>query len=120
LRTALRVLAGIAIGGVGFWVPSIIWHTVRAERFGGRDVIGLTVVLPVLMWLVARALQRRVPAGRAPNYMPVAACAGIWLVGPVAFFAWVAAAGGSAMLLSQPLGWGVLGWAAQRFPPRPS
>jgi hypothetical protein len=115
-RTPLRVFAGMAIGGFGFWGTSIIWHLVRGDRFRGRDAIGLTVVLPLLMWLVGRLMQRRIPEGRASTYMPIAALGGIWAFGPVAFLAWVGVTGGGEFLLASPLGWGAMAFTIVVFP----
>jgi hypothetical protein len=98
-ETVLRVGLGIVIGGIGFWLPSVVWHLVRAPEFNGRDVIGLNIGLTLFMVVLARVLQRRFPQGRGPNYMPVAAGIGMWIFGPIAMAVYTITSGTALGLL---------------------
>ena len=84
----------MVVGGIAFWLPSVLWHTWRAEDFSGRDVVALTIMLPFVMFGVARTMQRHAWQGRAPKYFAVAACIGMWVLGPLATLVSAAASGG--------------------------
>jgi hypothetical protein len=71
-------------------------------------------LIPLLMVAAARALQRRIPAGRAPHYMPVAACIGAWLFGPIYLLVNTLVAG--AVSLPPPGGWLTMLLAFAVFP----
>jgi hypothetical protein len=112
--TVRRMLIGLVVGAVAFWVPTVLWKLLRANSFSGRDVVGLTIVLPLVMFATARTMQHRVPQGRAPYFMPVAACIGLWLFGPIATTLSASAFGGGFAV--QPFDWGFLLLATAIFP----
>jgi hypothetical protein len=42
-----HLLKLMALGAVSFWLPDILWHVIRGSQFEGRDVIAITVLMPL-------------------------------------------------------------------------
>jgi hypothetical protein len=67
----------MVIGAVTFWVPDIVWHAIRGSQFDWRDVLGLTVVLPVSFFGTYERLQGRGREETILRWMLL----GLWLLG---------------------------------------
>jgi len=80
-RNLWHVLKLMALGAVSFWLPDTLWHAIRAFKFDSRDMIGITVLMPLSLLgaylLVVRRLQRTSP--RSPVVWPM--LLGVWLLG---------------------------------------
>jgi DNA-directed RNA polymerase subunit RPC12/RpoP len=79
-RTPVYILKLMAAGGVSFWLPDTLWHAVRRSSFGGVDVLQLTILMPLTLWAMYRALKRRALAEPVYNVgLPM--MLGVWLLG---------------------------------------
>jgi hypothetical protein len=67
----------MVIGAVSFCVPDILWHAIRGAQFSGRDVLGLTVVLPISFFGAYKKLQGRGREETILRWMLL----GLWLLG---------------------------------------
>src|SRR5882672_2114336 len=72
-----RIVKLMVIGAVTFWVPDIVWHAIRGSQFDWRDVLGLTVVLPVSFFGTYERLQGRGREETILRWMLL----GLWLLG---------------------------------------
>jgi hypothetical protein len=79
-RTPAHTLKLMAVGGVGFWLPDTLWHAVRRSSFGGTDVLQLTILMPLTLWAVYRAIKRRTGVER-PYHVGLPMMFGVWLLG---------------------------------------
>lgn len=69
--------------GLLFWIPSVLYHWVRGNKFGGIDVAFLTLLLPILSCWCLLAIWKhwRKPANRISRCL--LGIVGIWLLGPL-------------------------------------
>ena len=85
------------LGAVLFWTPSIVLHAIRANTFSSRDVLTVTVLLPLVTlsaFEIASRLQVRMVSHRLS---PILAILGIWLFGPLCVSTeWIFSGGGLA------------------------
>jgi hypothetical protein len=72
-------LKAACLGALAFWGPNTIVHAVRRNSFDSSDVLIITTVMPVAMFvaisLAAKAFHRRTGALALP------VLAGVWLLG---------------------------------------
>jgi hypothetical protein len=80
-QASAQILKFMGMGAIGFWAPDIAWHAIRGSQFDGRDVIGITVLLP-LSFLGTYILIRR-SHGRQYKKPPILRwmLLGLWLLG---------------------------------------
>ena len=73
----------MVVGGLAFWVPDIAVHAIRAYKFSGKDILGLTFLLPWLLLAVYGALYWF--RGKHVNGPSIALfmLLGIWMLGPI-------------------------------------
>jgi len=92
----------ILIGGLIFWVPSVLLHWIRGTRFSEFDVLGLTVLLPTItcLFFASRWWPWRKPGSRLSEAL--FAVLGIWLLGPLMLLFSSTFSGGG---FSKPGGW---------------
>jgi hypothetical protein len=72
-----HILKLMVIGAVSFCVPDMVWHAIRRSQFDWRDVLGLTVVLPVSFFGAYKRLQGRGREETILRWMLL----GLWLLG---------------------------------------
>jgi hypothetical protein len=80
-RTMWRALKLMAVGAVSFWLPDILWQAIRAYKFSGVDVLGITFLMPLTMlvsFLLIRKRQRHESDTSAVWPLMVV---GVWLLG---------------------------------------
>ncbi len=106
-------VVAVLIGGVSFWLPDILVHAVRGERFSGGDVASLTLMLPTLSALTLHWIYRhRNPAiGKGPFALWMSL--GIWVLGPISMATGASFSGGKFF---QDEGWKFLGVGTLLFP----
>ncbi len=106
MRRALRYF-GYVLAGLGFWIPSVLFHAIRSGNFGASRLDTLAVlIMPVAASLLVRellywwqgALSRR---GTIALWMLL----GIWVFGPLCVTAGATFSGGG---FSQPQAWYLL------------
>lgn len=94
MRTALIFIGTAVVGGIAFWVPSVVLHAIRSDRFYGTDVVALTV-LPLLVAIavtfVADFITNRTVRATST---PLAVALGVWILGPLAMFLSATPSGG--------------------------
>jgi hypothetical protein len=101
-KRIFKALKCLLLGGFTFWVPSVLLHWLRGNRFSGSDAIGLTIVLPittVLLFIVGRKISGRVKNRLSEGLF---ALLGIWLLGPLMMAVSATFSGGG---FSKPDGW---------------
>src|ERR1700722_12625943 len=77
---AWRALKLMGVGGISFWLPDVLIHSVRGHKFGGADVLVVSVVLPstfLAAYLWAAKRFRDEPRGRLVGRLIL----GVWLLG---------------------------------------
>ena len=67
-------------GGAAFWLPDTIWHAIRGSHFGGRDVIGLTILMPVALFTLY-VLMRKLSNGSLKEFIGLPMMVGVWMLG---------------------------------------
>jgi hypothetical protein len=75
-----HILKLMVYGAVSFWVPDILWHVIRGSQFGGRDALGITVLLPISLlgtYILVKRLQRNEHENGILRWMLL----GLWLLG---------------------------------------
>jgi hypothetical protein len=80
LRTPSRVFRLMAIGAVGFWLPDTLLHAVRNYKFGGVDVLVISIVMP-LTFLGTYLLAAKHHRGESRRGVIGLLIAGVWLFG---------------------------------------
>lgn len=75
-----RVLKLMGLGAVSFWVPDILWHVIRGAQFGGRDVISITVLLPI-SFLATYILVKKLQGNEHEKGILRWMLLGLWLLG---------------------------------------
>jgi hypothetical protein len=45
-RPSSRIVKLMALGGLSFWLPDVLIHSVRGDKFGSWDALLVSVVLP--------------------------------------------------------------------------
>jgi hypothetical protein len=75
-----RFLKLMLLGGIGFWLPDIILHALRAYDFYGRDVGIITLVSP-LAFLVTFFLVNRTEKTFPRAQVVLGLITGVWLFG---------------------------------------
>ena len=74
------ILKFMAIGAFSFWLPDTMYHAIRGEKFGGRDVLAITVLMPLtLLGAYLLVGRRRKNEGRVSIGWPM--ILGVWLLG---------------------------------------
>jgi hypothetical protein len=77
-------------GGLIFWVPDVLLHWSRGDRFSGRDALVLTLLLPLITCSVLVLIWRRLEdrESRAPEAFAVVL--GVWMLGPaMMYLGWI-------------------------------
>lgn len=91
-----RALVTHAISGAAaFWIPDIIWGTIRGDDFSRKDVNFITILMPTTLLLAYLMFRYR---RRSGAYLVARGMLlGIWLLGPLAIgLAGFASGGGLA------------------------
>ena len=78
--STLRLLLGMMVAGLAFWVPDIGWHAVRGYDFGAASLE--VIALNILMILTGLWGQERLSSWLGPRRSGVAYFLGIWFLGP--------------------------------------
>jgi hypothetical protein len=92
----------VIVAALVFWLPDILVHALRGNRFGGIDILGLTVLLPVLTCMIVARIWRK--SGDIGKFLPAdwSAVPGIWLCGPLLMTVGFSFDGGG---FAKPGGW---------------
>lgn len=67
------------LGGLSFWLPDTVAHLIRSVQFDRRDVVVVTVLMPLCLcagWVAASKILTRSLASVAPQFLM-----GIWVTG---------------------------------------
>jgi hypothetical protein len=90
-----RIVILMAIGGVSFWIPDVLVHLVRGDKFGRWDVLFVSIALPLTFLAGYRWAAKRFKdeSGRS---VVGALILGVWLFGGFFMVAGSFAAGGFA------------------------
>ena len=67
------------LGGLSFWLPDTVMHLIRNVRFDRRDVMVVTVLMPLSLcagWVAASKILTRSLVSIAPRLL-----LGIWVTG---------------------------------------
>jgi hypothetical protein len=67
------------LGGLSFWLPDTVTHLIRNVQFDRRDVIVVTMLMPLCLcatWIAVSKILRKSPASVAPQFL-----LGIWVTG---------------------------------------
>jgi hypothetical protein len=68
------------LGAVSFWIPDAIWHAIIGSKFGGRDAIALTGLMPLTLSAVYIFLKKHYKNEPAkPIGWPL--ILGVWVLG---------------------------------------
>ena len=94
MKAAFFFLGTVLLGGLTFWLPSIVLHAVRGENFSGVDAIALTGLLPVVAVMAAVAVRRLQKTDKGAAFAPLAVGLGVWVLGPLAMFVSAIPSGG--------------------------
>ena len=88
-RAALwRVARLAAIGATAFWLPDVVWHVARGDRFDRFDVLGVTILMPLTL-LTAYVVLRRASQPAAQKLRGWPLLLGVWeLGGYFMFLSW--------------------------------
>jgi hypothetical protein len=70
----------MVFGAAAFWLPDAIWHIVRGSHFSGRDVLALTVLMPLAL-LAAFVLIKRLYVGGLGEHVGLPMMLGVWMLG---------------------------------------
>lgn len=76
---ALRWFLLPLLGGLSFWLPDTVTHLIRNVQFDGRDIMVVTVLMPLCLcagWVAASKIVRKSLASVAPQLL-----LGIWVTG---------------------------------------
>ena len=75
------ILMYITVGAIAFWVPDIAFHAVRAHSYTRKDVVTLTIILPISVLTFYAALFRL--RSKQGNNLSIAGfmLLGVWLLG---------------------------------------
>jgi len=76
---ALRWFLLPLLGGLSFWLPDTVTHLIRNVQFDRRDVMVVTVLMPLCLcaaWVAASKILRRTTVSVAPQFL-----LGIWVTG---------------------------------------
>jgi hypothetical protein len=111
-RTSKALIYGL-LGGLVFWTPSVVVHWMRAYRFSGFDVIGLTVLLPMTTYVFFRTVWWRLREQESRLSQALFAVLGIWIIGPSMLTFSSSFCGGG---LSQPGAWHFFVFGTLLFP----
>jgi hypothetical protein len=92
-RLSLRIVKLMTVGGVSFWIPDVLVHLVRGDKFGRWDVLLVSIVLPLTFLAGYRWAGKRFKdeSGRS---VVGALILGVWLFGGFFMIADSLAAGG--------------------------
>ena len=101
------------LGGLVFWTPSIVVHWMRAYRFSGFDVIGLTVFLSLTTYVFFRIVWWQSRERESRLSKALFAVLGIWIIGPSMLTFSSSFCGGG---LSQPGAWHFFVFGTLLFP----
>jgi|HubBroStandDraft_6_1064221.scaffolds.fasta_scaffold739675_2 hypothetical protein len=109
----VHVLADTALAGIIFWAPDVVVHALSAGHFSGRDVMLLTILLPIcsgfcLVWIWEKGIAFKNRFRRM--VLPVF---GIWLLGPLMMMISSTFGGGG---FAKPQIWRTLGMMTLAFP----
>jgi hypothetical protein len=113
LAWAFKGSMNIFIGGLIFWVPSVLVHWIRGTRFSGFDILGLSILLPTTtcLFFASHWWPWRKPGGRLSQGL--FALLGIWLLGPLMLLISATFSGGG---FSKPDGWQTFLLMTRSFP----
>ena len=79
-QTIWHLLKWIALGAVSFWVRDILWQAITGPQFAGRDVIGITVLMPPSLLATYTLVKKHHGRVREDRYMPCM-LVGLWILG---------------------------------------
>jgi hypothetical protein len=77
---SLRIAKLMAVGGFSFWIPDVLVHLVRGDKFGRWDVLLVSVVLPVTFLAGYRRAAKRFKDESCRSVVG-ALILGVWLFG---------------------------------------
>lgn len=82
-RRVLDLRKYVVVAALVFWVPDIVVHVIRGDRFGGIVILCLTLLLPLLTCAIVARTWRK--SGDIGKFLPAgwSAVLGIWLFGPL-------------------------------------
>lgn len=103
----------VIVAALAFWVPDIIVHALRRNRFGGIDIVCLTLLLPLLTCMIVARVWRK--SGDIEKYLTagLSAVLGIWLFGPLLMTVGFSFNGGG---FAKPDGWQLVVLGTGLFP----
>ena len=85
MKAVVQLFLLAVVGGFSCWLPSIILHRL-VDLDGGQVLYPLTVLMPLAALVVLHLAGRLVREGTKAR-APVLLILGIWVLGPVAFYA---------------------------------
>ena len=80
--------------GTLFWTPSIALHWLRRQAFAFVDVIVLSIVMPLVAFLLWYCLTSLASTQTVRRLIPLLMIFALWISGPTAMYASAAFAGG--------------------------
>ncbi len=80
LRTPSRIFKLMALGTACFWLPDVLLHAVRGDKFGRGDVLLISIAMP-LTFLGAYLLAAKQYRGESRRGVVGLLIAGVWLFG---------------------------------------
>lgn len=75
-----RVVKLAVINAAAFWLPDVLWHLVRGDKFDRYDVLGVTILMPVTL-LVTYLLLRRANRAAPEAFRAWPLMLGVWELG---------------------------------------
>ncbi|MEW6128913.1 MAG: hypothetical protein AB1757_17885 [Acidobacteriota bacterium] len=80
----IALVKHFGIGGLVFWLPSILLHLARGNNFSGMDVLLLTAILPVTTLLSYVVILKFWKSLEFPfEIRAIFLLLGIWILGPL-------------------------------------
>jgi len=84
MRTMGRILRQMALGWAAFWIPDIIIHALRREKFSGIDMVILTLLLPLTLIITYRIALLIMRTSRPGSSVAGFMLLGLWEFGSIA------------------------------------
>jgi hypothetical protein len=70
----------VAIGAASFWLPDSLWHAIRGSNFSGADVLAITVLMPLTLFITYLFVKGR-PTDEPRRYIGLPMMLGVWMLG---------------------------------------
>ena len=75
-----RTLKLVCLGGTSFWLPDALWHGLRRSDFGGKDVLAITVLMPLSLLAMYLFVKNR-QSNESRRDLGLSLMLGVWFLG---------------------------------------